>query len=111
MGKARLTWKHTARNCKEGALTMAKRVYSTFADFYPFYLSEHTHPVCRRLHVTGSSLVVLLVSYAVLTATWMALLLVCRWWAMDLPGQATSFLRKTGRPRSPTPCSASWGTE
>ncbi len=55
---------------------MAGRVYSTFAEFYPFYLSEHQHPVCRRLHVTGSALVVLPVTFAAITATWTVLLLV-----------------------------------
>ncbi len=55
---------------------MAKHVYSSFAEFYPLYLSEHQHPVCRRLHVIGSALVVLLVSFAAITATWAALLLV-----------------------------------
>lgn len=34
--------------------------YRTFADFYPFYLSEHSHPVSRRLHVVGTSIAVLL---------------------------------------------------
>ena len=32
--------------------------YSSFREFYPFYLSEHRHPVCRRLHFTGSLLAV-----------------------------------------------------
>ena len=30
--------------------------YSSFREFYPFYLSEHTHPMCRRLHFVGSML-------------------------------------------------------
>lgn len=29
--------------------------YRSFAEFYPFYLSEHEHPVCRRLHFAGTS--------------------------------------------------------
>ena len=33
------------------------RRYESFADFYPFYLSEHSRPACRRLHFTGSALV------------------------------------------------------
>jgi hypothetical protein len=33
--------------------------YRTFEDFYPFYLTEHVNPVSRRLHVIGTSLVVL----------------------------------------------------
>ena len=33
--------------------------YATFADFYPFYISEHANPISRRLHVVGTGLVVL----------------------------------------------------
>ena len=28
----------------------------TFAEFYPFYLGEHSNRTCRRLHFTGTSL-------------------------------------------------------
>jgi hypothetical protein len=28
----------------------------TFAEFYPFYLSEHRNRTCRRLHFLGSTL-------------------------------------------------------
>ena len=31
----------------------------TFAEFYPFYLSEHSNRSCRRLHFVGSSLALL----------------------------------------------------
>jgi hypothetical protein len=27
--------------------------YSTFREFYPFYLTQHTNPICRLLHVIG----------------------------------------------------------
>ena len=27
--------------------------YRTFREFYPFYLTQHTNPVCRLLHVIG----------------------------------------------------------
>jgi hypothetical protein len=30
--------------------------YSSFSEFYPFYLGEHSQPVTRRLHFLGSSL-------------------------------------------------------
>ena len=30
--------------------------YSSFAEFYPFYLSEHSNRTCRRLHFIGSTL-------------------------------------------------------
>ena len=28
--------------------------FASFREFYPFYLSEHRHPVSRRLHFIGS---------------------------------------------------------
>lgn len=39
--------------------------FSTFRDFYPFYLSEHANPTCRRLHFIGSTLVLLVVAVAI----------------------------------------------
>jgi hypothetical protein len=30
--------------------------FSTFADFYPFYLSEHSNRSSRRLHFAGTSI-------------------------------------------------------
>src|SRR5262245_46834898 len=30
--------------------------YTSFSEFYPFYLSEHSNRACRRLHFVGSSL-------------------------------------------------------
>ena len=32
------------------------RKYASFAEFYPFYLSEHASRTTRRLHFLGSSL-------------------------------------------------------
>ncbi len=31
------------------------RALKTFAEFYPFYLSEHRNRTCRRLHFMGST--------------------------------------------------------
>jgi hypothetical protein len=28
--------------------------FRSFREFYPFYLSQHQHPVCRRLHFFGT---------------------------------------------------------
>ena len=46
----------------------------TFAEFYPFYLSEHGNPVSRRLHFAGTSIAVLLVVAALATQIWWLLL-------------------------------------
>ncbi|HZH42702.1 MAG TPA: DUF962 domain-containing protein [Lysobacter sp.] len=40
------------------------RRFSSFREFYPFYLSEHAHPVSRRLHFIGSCGVLVLVALA-----------------------------------------------
>jgi len=48
--------------------------YESFADFYPFYLSEHRDPVCRRWHFAGSLLVLACIALAAFTrnAWWLA---------------------------------------
>ena len=47
--------------------------FNTFAEFYPFYLSEHENLTCRRLHFVGSWLVLLILFYAVFTSQWILL--------------------------------------
>ena len=37
--------------------------YNNFTDFYPFYLSQHTNKVCRRLHFVGSCFIIALIIY------------------------------------------------
>jgi len=49
--------------------------YRSFAEFYPFYLSQHQDLTCRRLHFIGSILVLLLIVMAVVTSHWRLLLL------------------------------------
>lgn len=48
--------------------------YQSFAEFYPYYLQEHSNPVCRRLHYVGSLLVLTILAYALLTQQWLWLL-------------------------------------
>lgn len=49
--------------------------FASFREFYPYYLSEHSNRMCRRLHVAGSLLVILIVVAAVATrnAAWLLL--------------------------------------
>ena len=51
---------------------MRKR-FQTFAEFYPFYLSEHSNRTCRRLHFIGTALVLATLTYAGVTKRWIAL--------------------------------------
>ena len=59
--------------------------YESFREFYPFYLSEHANPTCRRLHFVGTTLVIAFLATAFLTrnAWWLLGALVagygCAW--------------------------------
>ena len=39
----------------------------SFAQFYPYYLAEHSNRLCRRLHFIGSTLVILALLAAAFT--------------------------------------------
>lgn len=41
-----------------------EKQYKTFKQFYPYYLSEHLHPICRGLHFIGSLGVIGIVLYS-----------------------------------------------
>ena len=40
--------------------------FSSFSDFYPYYLKEHQNPTCRLLHFLGSWLVLGVIRYSVI---------------------------------------------
>jgi hypothetical protein len=46
--------------------------FRSFAEFYPFYLREHRHPVSRALHFTGTWIVVGCLTMLIATGNW--------WW-------------------------------
>ncbi|HIO29331.1 DUF962 domain-containing protein [Marinobacter salarius] len=52
-----------------------QQTFRNFADFYPYYLEEHSDVNCRRLHFVGSLLVILVTLYAIVTAKFLYLLL------------------------------------
>jgi hypothetical protein len=60
-----------------------EREYRTFADFWPFYLREHSKPATRALHYAGTSLVVAIAIFAAAAGRW--------WWLLALPVAGYAF--------------------
>ncbi|WP_110969556.1 DUF962 domain-containing protein [Pseudomonas huaxiensis] len=50
--------------------------FNSFAQFYPYYLGEHSDPTCRRLHFVGTTLVIALLAYTIGSGKWLLLLAV-----------------------------------
>jgi hypothetical protein len=50
------------------------RRFHSFSEFYPFYLSEHRDPRCRRLHFIGIVLALALAAAAAALQQWPLLL-------------------------------------
>jgi hypothetical protein len=44
--------------------------YHSFTEFYPFYLNEHSNPICRRLHFIGTTLALIFLIAAIATQLW-----------------------------------------
>ena len=57
--------------------------YATFAEFWPFYLREHSRPRTRALHYVGTSLVVAIAVFALVTGRW--------WWLLAMPAAGYFF--------------------
>lgn len=49
--------------------------FRSFAEFYPFYLGEHSNRTCRRLHFVGSTLALACLAALLVTGQWRYLLL------------------------------------
>ena len=54
-----------------------ERKYTSFAEFWPFYLREHSRKGTRALHYVGTTLVVSAAVAAVLSGNW--------WWLAAMP--------------------------
>jgi len=51
-----------------------EKVYKSFSEFYPYYLTEHSNLTCRRLHFIGSCISLSLIVYGVFSGHWFLLL-------------------------------------
>ena len=50
--------------------------FNSFAEFYPYYLSEHNNSTCRRLHFIGTTLVIFILAMTIAKGAWLLLLAV-----------------------------------
>lgn len=79
--------------------------FNSFAEFYPYYLSEHSNSTCRRLHFIGTTLVIFILAMTIAKGAWLLLL------ALPLAGYSFAwvghfFFEKTARQPSSTRCTA-----
>ena len=56
---------------------MAERTYTTFEDFWPYYLREHSGRRTRALHYAGTALVIAAAIALAVTGNW--------WWLLAMP--------------------------
>ena len=52
-----------------------EKEYKSFSEFYPFYLSEHSDKLNRRLHFTGILLALISLVFVIFTQKWILLIL------------------------------------
>lgn len=69
----------TATSTATASAPVDPRSFQSFAEFYPFYLTEHSDLTCRRLHFAGSSLTLVCVAGLVITRNplWLLAALLC----------------------------------
>jgi hypothetical protein len=49
---------------------MTQRVFNSFADFWPYYLSEHSRPLTRVLHCVGTIIAIAFAIFLVAVGKW-----------------------------------------
>lgn len=52
---------------------MSKQSFNSFQAFYPYYLREHASAKCRVMHYIGSTLVLIVLGWVLLSAAWIGL--------------------------------------
>ena len=55
---------------------MSERRYKSFTEFWPFYVSEHSRPATRVLHLIGTAGAIALMIYVIAMSKWY-LLFIC----------------------------------
>lgn len=60
--------------------------FNSFAEFYPYYLSEHSNSTCRRMHFIGTTLVIFILALTIGRGAWMLL------WALPVAGYSFAWI-------------------
>lgn len=63
-----------------------KQKFSSFAEFYPYYLTEHRQPACRAWHYVGNTAVIVLFVWILFNQQWPWL------WALLLCGYGFAWI-------------------
>jgi hypothetical protein len=66
--------------------TQTQNQFDSFAEFYPYYLSEHANARCRQLHFVGSWLVLSIILLSIVTSNWTLL------WFIPIVGYGFAWL-------------------
>ena len=52
---------------------MSNQSFSSFAEFYPYYLQEHSNATCRLLHFIGSCLILSIIGFTIVSSQYIYL--------------------------------------
>ena len=52
------------------AIDIKSRPFTSFDEFYPYYLSEHWDPACRRTHYIGTTLSFVMIALGIFVSPW-----------------------------------------
>ena len=63
-----------------------EKQYTSFAEFYPFYLQEHSKSSTRRLHFVGTALFLVSLAWISLSGSWES------WWVLPLVGYGFAWI-------------------
>ena len=66
--------------------TQTHNQFDSFAEFYPYYLSEHANARCRQLPFVGSWLVLSIILLSIVTSNWTLL------WFIPIVGYGFAWL-------------------
>lgn len=69
---------------------MSSSRFTSFREFYPYYLQEHSNRTCRRLHFVGTSLVIVIILSALMTGQYVWL------WAIPVAGYGFAWVGHYG---------------